>query len=165
MDGEASPAAADVEHAHSRLELELAADELELRSLRVLERLRSLLEQGAAVGHRLVEEESEELVRDVVVVAHRFRIASLRVAPPAGAKLSCRWLWQPIESRRAQGGAAEAKPLEHPELGRLPPSEQRDDAVEVVHVDVPADIRAPQSDLARRAQEMAERPRRLDRHR
>ena len=51
VDREASPAAADVEHAHAGFELELPADELELGPLGVLERLRSLLPQRAAVGH------------------------------------------------------------------------------------------------------------------
>ena len=49
---EASPAAADVEHALAGLQRELGADQLELLLLRLLERRRAAREQRAAVRHR-----------------------------------------------------------------------------------------------------------------
>ena len=62
MDHEASPAAADVQHALALAQAQLRADELALCLLGLLERLRAAREQRAAVGHRLVEEQREELV-------------------------------------------------------------------------------------------------------
>ena len=59
--GEAAPAAADVEQALAGLEAELGAHELELGLLGLLERRGPAREDRAAVGHRLVEEEREEL--------------------------------------------------------------------------------------------------------
>ena len=85
VDREAAPAAADVEHAHPRLQVELAGDQLEFRALRLLERLCAAREDRAAVGHRVVEEQREELVADVVVVANRRRVALGAVQAPAAA--------------------------------------------------------------------------------
>ena len=62
VDREAAPAAADVQHALARLQVELAAHQVELRLLRLLERAGAARAERAAVGHRLVEEEAEELV-------------------------------------------------------------------------------------------------------
>src|SRR5918998_391824 len=63
------------------------ANELELGPLRLLERLRAARPDGARVRHRLVEEQREELVRDVVVVADRALVAVRTVAAPARAQL------------------------------------------------------------------------------
>ena len=51
VDGEAAPAAAHVEHALALLQVELGADQLELRLLRLLERLGAAREDRTAVGH------------------------------------------------------------------------------------------------------------------
>jgi hypothetical protein len=75
VDRPAAPAAADVEDALARLELQLGADELELGSLRLFERGGAAAEDRAAVGHRLAEEQLEELGWQVVVVAHRATVA------------------------------------------------------------------------------------------
>ena len=80
VDREAPPAAADVEHALALHQRELAAHERKLGLLGLLERRRAALEVGAAVGHRRVEEQREELVAGVVVVAHRAAVAADRVA-------------------------------------------------------------------------------------
>ncbi len=115
VDSEAPPATADVEHPHSRLELQLAADQLELRALGVLERVRSVLEQRAAVGHALIEEQGEELVRDVVVVADRLGVPALGVSAPPGSQLG-RWGVRPApypggsERRAGESGADAASP-------------------------------------------------------
>ncbi len=84
---EAPPAATDVEYALARLERELLADQVELCPLGLLERLRTTLEVGAAVGHRRVEEQREELVAGVVVVADSASVAPDRVALAAQAQL------------------------------------------------------------------------------
>ena len=62
------------------LEADLAADEVELGELGVLEGLGAVGEQRAGVGHRLIEEEREELVGDVVVVADGLGVELLGVA-------------------------------------------------------------------------------------
>src|SRR4029078_6246116 len=87
---EASPAAADVEHPLALAQGQLAADRLELLLLRLLEGLRPAREDRAGVGHRVVEEEREELVRDVVVMADCPLVALLAVAAGARAQLRSR---------------------------------------------------------------------------
>src|SRR3954451_18574663 len=57
VDRDRAPAAADVQHAHPRLEAELRAHELELGELRLLQRLRPAGPDGARVRHRLVEKQ------------------------------------------------------------------------------------------------------------
>ena len=80
--GEAPPAAADLEDAVVGAEPELLAHLPQLPELRLLERLVRTLEDGAGVRHRLVEEEGEEVVAEVVVV--------LDVAPGAEARVPAR---------------------------------------------------------------------------
>ena len=65
---EAPPAAADLEHVIAGAELELLADAAELAQLGILERLVVALEERAGVRHRLVQEEREQVVAEVVVV-------------------------------------------------------------------------------------------------
>src|SRR6266545_1842542 len=67
-DGEAAPAAADVEERLARLELELAADEIDLVLLGLLELAVGIAVVGAGVEHERVEKEGVEGVRHVVVV-------------------------------------------------------------------------------------------------
>ena len=87
VDREAAPAAADVEHALPGLQLELLRDQLELGPLRLGQCLRAAREQRAAVGHRLVKEQREEFVADVVVVADRLGVALGAVALAAQQQL------------------------------------------------------------------------------
>ena len=56
--------------------------------------------------------------------------------------------------------ASEADPAQDAERRRLPASEQRDDPVEVVDVDLTADVGAAEPELAGRAEHVADRPRR-----
>ena len=53
------------------------ADPPQLAELRLVERLVAVLEDGARVGHRLVEEELEELVAEVVVVYQEIRVQKI----------------------------------------------------------------------------------------
>ena len=160
---QASPTAADVEHPLAGLQLELAADQLELGALGVLERRRSGLEQRAAVGHRLVKEQGEELVRDVVVVADRLGVAALRVAVARAGAARRRGVG--TATSPAARSAATPNPSRRGRLsgGGMPAAEQRDDPIQVVDVDLPAHVGAPEPELAGRAQKVADRPRRADR--
>src|SRR5436305_7811765 len=82
VDREASPATAYVEHALSGLQRELLTHKLELCRLGGLERLRAAGEDRAAIGHRRIEVQREEFVRDVIVVTHRPRV-TLTAVPVA----------------------------------------------------------------------------------
>jgi hypothetical protein len=68
VDGEADPAAADVEHVLIGLEPQLPPDELALRALRLREIQLRAREVGTRVVEVLVEEGPEELTVEVVVV-------------------------------------------------------------------------------------------------
>ena len=65
---EAAPAAADLEHAILLDQPQPLADPPVLAPLGIRERLVGVLEDGARVGHRLVEHQLEEVVAEVVVV-------------------------------------------------------------------------------------------------
>ncbi len=69
MNREAAPAGADLDHAIARLQIEPAADAVELGDRRLLERHVRALEHRARIHHRRVEEQREEVVADVVVRA------------------------------------------------------------------------------------------------
>ncbi len=90
VQGEAPPPAADVEHALALLQGELGADQLELGLLRLLERGRPTREVRAAIRHRHVQEQCEELVADVVVVAYGAPVAGEGVALAAQPQLRAR---------------------------------------------------------------------------
>jgi hypothetical protein len=65
---ERAPAAADVEQGFSRLEPQLAADHVELVSLRGGEIVVPVFKIGAGVNHLRIEKEFVKAVRDVVVI-------------------------------------------------------------------------------------------------
>src|SRR5215210_8361714 len=90
VDGEAAPTAAHVQHALPLRQPELRADQLQLRLLSLLQSGGATREDAAAVGHRVVEEEPEEVVRHVVVVTHRTNVATRRVTPAARTPLGGR---------------------------------------------------------------------------
>jgi len=148
VDGEAAPAAADVEHALTLVQVELGADQLELLSLCLLERLRAAREDRAAVRHRLVEEEGEELVRDVVVVTHRANIALDRVSAAAEAELRLRHARETPDAESAGRGQRQPYPLAPLQLGRPPARHDLERAIEVVHLDSSRHVRAPEPELA-----------------
>ena len=156
VDREAAPTAADVEHAGPSLDFELGADQLQLGALGLLEGGGSVLEQAAAVGHRLVEKQFVELVGDVVVVAHRFRIAGLGVPVSCASDLGGRKRRWPADSPGAQRRHAEAKLVARAEGGWLPAADQVDHRVEVIGVELPEHVGAPGAELAGGAGELGD---------
>ncbi len=67
---EGAPAAADVEHLVARAQHQLAAHQVHLVVLRLLERLVLVVEDRARVDHPIAEERREEVVASIVVLAH-----------------------------------------------------------------------------------------------
>ena len=67
MDGEPAPAGADLEQVIRRREVELAADALEFRDLCLVQRRVGAFENAARIRHRLVEEQCEQVVAEIVV--------------------------------------------------------------------------------------------------
>ena len=116
-------------------------------------------EDRAAVGHRLVEEQREELVRDVVVVADRARVALAAVAAPARAQLGRRHRRRRrigphrARARRARAAAARARSIG----GGFQLSSSCERRVEVVDLELAAHVGAAEPELAGRAQHVRER--------
>jgi hypothetical protein len=86
VERERAPAAAGLEHALARPQPQLAADVVELRLLRLLEREPRVLEVCARVDEVRVEPALVELVAEVVVVVDIGARARGRVAAPARAE-------------------------------------------------------------------------------
>ena len=149
MDREAAPAAADVQHAHARLQLELARDQIELRALGLLERLRAPREDRAAVGHRLVEEQREELVADVVVVADRRRVALQAVTLAVQDQLEARALGHPARQRGGQDAQPQTRLVASAQLSRLPFVDHDERAVQIVHRQRAVHVGAAEAERAR----------------
>ena len=161
VDQQRPPAAADVEHAIERPELELAADQVELARLRGVERVVPRGVVRARVDHRRPEHRAVHLVRDVVVMADRFAVAAARVKAPAQAGLDLRRRRRPVaqQSQPARGGER------HAHVGAL----EADVAVALgrvhrelevaVDVEVARDPGAAQPELARGAEDPAHRVR------
>ena len=158
MDGKAAPAAADVEHLHPGREPELGGDEIELHPLGLLEGLGAAREDRAAVGHRVVEEQTEEVVADVVVVADRRSVTLDAVQAALQDQLDARAAWQPAGSRG--GGDREAQPsaVSVAELWRLPLVDDDEGRVEVVDGERSLDVGATDPEGPRSAQEVRQRP-------
>ena len=131
---ESAPAAADLEHVIGDCELQLIADPLQLRALRVCERRIPLGEDPAGIGHRLVEHQLEELIAEVVVVRN----------VPSSAK-------QPVAAVRPRPC------LDHPAHETVPRNcglgvaqEQREEPHQVVGVPLAGGVRLAEADLAAR---------------
>jgi hypothetical protein len=120
---ERAPAAAHVEEPLPRGEAELAADEIELRALRLLEPLPAGREVRARVDHARVEEQPVEVVRHVVVVPDGLAVARDAVEAPAQAGLERRRAAvaeRAARPRRERGrGEGEARTRPAPARGRL----------------------------------------------
>ena len=159
VDREASPAAADVEHALSLAEAELPADQLELGLLGLLERLGAAREVRAAVGHRLVQEKGEELVADVVVVAHRPAVARHGVALAAQPQLGGRRLGRRDQSAGANDPGGEPELAAYRQRRRLVGVDDSQRRVEVVDLQQPRDVSAAESKLAGRPEDVGQRAR------
>ena len=140
------------------LEPELAADELVLRGLRVLQRRRPAIDHDRArVGHRGPEHDPVEVVRDVVVVRDRGGVAFLRVAPAVQAGLLGRRRERP-QSRPAPASRSRAlEPLLRAELyvGEVVAErEHREDVA--LDVELAGHVRATKPELAGRGDEPSE---------
>ena len=108
--GEAAPAAAGLDHAIAGPQLQLAADVVHLRALRLLERHAGLGIVGAGVLHRVVVEPPlVELVAEIVVVRDVVARTGERVAPWAGQES----LHVPQSAGDGGGRAAPVGRLEH----------------------------------------------------
>ena len=84
MDREPTPARADLEQVVAGLQIQLPAQAIELCELRLFQGSVVPIEERARVHHGLVEEEPEEVVREVVVVRDVAATAGARVAPRDG---------------------------------------------------------------------------------
>jgi hypothetical protein len=157
---EAAPAATDVEDAVALLQPELGADELELGLLGFLERGRAAREDRAAVGHRRVEEEGEELRRKVVVVAHRAAVARDRVAAALRDELGVGARGRLREPGRLRRRDRQPRLRRAVERRRLPLAHDVDGGIEVVDLDLARDVRAPDAQLDRVVEHVCRRPRR-----
>ncbi len=149
MDGEAAPAASDVEHSLAGPQAQLLADQLELRFLGLLERAGTAREVGAAIGHRPIKEQREELVARVVVVADGAPISVDRVPLAAQAQLGLRRPRGHDDPTGSKQSRAERHPLPRTQPGRPPFVDDPQRGVQVVYVDEPADVGAPEAQLAR----------------
>ncbi len=154
MQDEAAPTAADVEHALALLELELRADELELRALGLLETRGAPGEERAAIGHGLVEEQREELVGDVVVVTDGPAVALAAMAAPPRAQLAGGDPRRRRQAARLGGRERETQPPATVDRGRLERVEEADHAIEVVRLELPAGVGASEAELAGSAQQV-----------
>ena len=86
--------------------------------------------------------------------------------PPAGrAKNGSGWRWERANARSPHRGCDEPQPPQNADPGRLPAPEKRHDAVEVVGVELAADVRPAQAELAGRTDQMPDRARGLDEER
>src|SRR5829696_6117760 len=148
VDDEAAPAAADVENALAGAQFELCTDELPLGVLGRGEALRAAGEDRAGVGHRLIEEEREELVADVVVVADGFAVALGRVLAAAEVHLGLGRGRGTANARGAQGRGDQAGLRRSAHRWRLPRVEHADHTVDVVDLDLTGDVGAPEAELA-----------------
>ena len=151
---EGAPAAADVEQALALAQPELRAHQLALGQLGVLQRRGPAREHRAGVGHRGVEEQLEEVVGDVVVMAHRAHVARATVAGAPRVQLA---RWDPRRTRQAarpRRGERQAQTCGAVDRGRVEGVEQPDHAVEVVGLQLAGGVRAAESQLPGGAQQV-----------
>ena len=124
VDRERPPAGADLDQPAARAEVQLAADEVQLGALRLLERGVLAVEDAAGVSHGRVQEGGEEGVPGVVVRGD--------VPPAAGAGVPAQPVEDPAEGPQRGGRAAVHAlerlpvPREHPDhrgqVGGGPPA-------------------------------------------
>jgi hypothetical protein len=126
-----APAGTDLEQVVVRLQLELAADHVELGLLRLPERRLGRIEDAARVGHRLVQEEGEQLVAEVVVRRGVLARAGARVARHASEGVA----------QRSEGCPQPVEPLQ---LARRDPDQRH----EVIAVPEPLGVRLAEAAAA-----------------
>ena len=139
-----------------------AARPRKLRLLRLLERLRPTREDRARVGHRAIEEQLEELVRDVVMVAYRAGVATERVPPTPQDQLRRGPPWRTDQTHRPDTGGHQPHTTPDIDLRRLPLVHKPHRSVEVVDIENAADVRPADPKLARGPQHMRDRAWRPD---
>ena len=122
VDRQRAPPAADVEvpvrrGVGQRVEPQLAADEVELVALRVLQGVRRVVarEVRAGVSHVRVEDERVEVVGEVVVVGDRVLVTPPRVQPSAQPGLARGWRRRPADHVEGEG-----RPDPRDQRGRRP---------------------------------------------
>ena len=81
MNGEAAPAASDLQHHVVGADLHLLAEALPLAALGLFKREVRLVVVGRRIGHRGVEPEFEEIVPEIVVLADVVAALGLAVGP------------------------------------------------------------------------------------
>jgi hypothetical protein len=126
--------------------------------LRLLQRLHlAAAPDRAAVDHRRPEKELEELVGDVVVVADGAGVALLAVALAARAQLGGGPRRRLDDPHRPHGGQHQRPLVGAVERGRLPAVEDPDHLVDVVDLELAADVGAAEPQLSRRPQRVSDR--------
>ena len=159
VDRKAAPAAADIEHTLTRSQLELRRDQVELRALRFLERRCAARKDRAAVGHRLVEEEREKVVADVVVVADHLGVTLWRVPLPLQDQLGARAARNPARRRGNAERQQQACLVGKRNRRRHPVVDDDERGVEIVDLERALDIGASEPKRSRRAQRVGDRRR------
>jgi hypothetical protein len=147
---QSSPASADVEQALPRSEVELAADQVELLRLRVVQRRVGSRENRAGVGHRRAEHELIEPVRDVVMVCDRRCVTPPAVTRETSAPGRGRLLRRHARTSHQPHLKATQKPpqLDGMEVPPAVPMERTQGGVEVaVNLEGPRDIRSGDAEL------------------
>jgi len=160
---EAAPATTDVEDALTLLQAQLLADQLALGQLCILERVRASRKDGAAIGHRGVEEQLEKLVGHVVVVAHGALVTLPAVATTARAKLAGGDSRRTRQATCAHRGQSQARTRRAVDRGRLERVEQRDHAIEIVGLELTRRVCPAQTQLSGSAQQVRDRGGRVHR--
>ena len=160
---EPAPATPHVEQAHPWTQAELAAHQVDLLRLRLLERGVRAGEDRAGVGHRRAEDEFVEAVAHVVVVGDGGGVAGLAVphAPSPPALHFLRGRRQRAQHPRADRGEQVAQPrraLGPAALTAGLPDRLQGLIVVAAEVEVAVDVGPGQAQLARRADGMAQRP-------
>ena len=166
---ERAPAAADVEVTAAGLDAELAADEVELVALRVLDGVAGLGARpvAAGVGHVRVEDEGVEVVGQVVVVLDGAAVAGLACAGARGAgpaRRAARAAARRRRGRRPSGCRSSRRRRRCRPRGGHPAERagRRPDATEAVEqvaldVELARDVRLGEAELAGVAHEPAQR--------
>ncbi len=165
-----APAAADVEEQLPRLQPQLAADDVELVPLRLLQRVGPVAEIGAGIDHLRVEEELVEFVAGIVVELDEIPVPIFCAPPRRVAAVEFVADRRPAvagqqQAQRPGPGKALAQ-LAEADSGGLPaPARRLDEADQIaaLDLDVAADV-APEQMIERRpAQQRPQDPRSADR--
>lgn len=85
-----SPATPDIQQMHAWFQAELATDQIQLRGLRIVQRLARVGEIGRRVRHVVVEQQPVEVVGQVVMMGDDGPIAALGVQPAGQLRLGLR---------------------------------------------------------------------------